>query len=446
MSEQGNLFAELQQVEGGAVSDQGGAGKKAGKPGLKQRKKANRKVEDFYALLNVAEDATAADIKRGYLQKTRQFSPESHPFEFERIRKAYDTLRDDALRKEYDIVRQYGESIEDLLLEAVGKRGITAQSIKLLERAITIDPFHTKARLALAYAHICRGETVAFERHFHELGRQAGPAMQLSVMQSKIEQLLQVHRVQAAFDELQKVKETQPDAIKKIWPVFVAVYGASFQEELLLAEIEAVIKAMVAPKPADAEMYAVWLHIVDAFDEDEKNTDRVLSVAKKWLKNFNIAADLVWISKIFIDEYEKCREKKDYYGAKMFVDLALMADRKNTVLPQYAQEVHTVVQIMREVDRLFEDKRLFPGIIIEALRWISEEFDILQEEFDEVQCFLPEEVQAALSDMDEEYAAGIILLKKRYPVIYRYYQRRWEAMFKEKTAGLNRKERRNLRI
>ncbi|CQR72108.1 chaperone protein DnaJ [Sporomusa ovata DSM 2662] len=446
MPKQEVLFAELLPQEESPVSGQNATGKSGGKAGVRRRKKASREVEDYYALLAVNQDAEFADIKRGYLQKLRQYPPENYPAEFEQIRRAYDTLRDAAQRKEYDIIRQYGESIEDLLNEAVGSRGITAQSVKLLQRAVKIDPLHTKARLALAYAHIYRDEEAAFEGQFFELIRQAGPDKWLTIMGSKITQLLQVGRVTAAFDELQKVTARQPDAIKKLWPVYINVYGEAGEEELLLAEVETAINAIETPEQANVGLYVAWIQVVIAFDESGKKTDRVLSATKKWLKNFTNPADLAGISKIFSKEYEKCREESEYQGAKLFIDLAIMADRKNPDLQQYALEVQTVVQIIREFDRILADKRLFPGVTIEALRWVSEEFHVFEEELEEMTYWLPPEFHEEIVNMDEEYAAGIILLKKRYPVIYRHFQQRWEAMFKEKTAGLNREERRSLRL
>ncbi|SDE81865.1 DnaJ domain-containing protein [Sporomusa acidovorans] len=446
MPEQETLFAELLHQESSPVPGQAAAGKKGGKSGLKRRKKAKREVEDYYALLEINQDAAAAEIKRGYLQKIRQYPPENYPVEFEQIRKAYETLRDAELRKEYDIVRQYGESIQDLMEEAVGGKGITAQSVKLLERAVKIDPSHVRARLALAYAYISRGNDIAFQGHFYELMRQAEPDKRLEIKATKIMQLLRVGRTTAAFDELQKVTAAQPDAIKKIWPVYINVYGAACREDELLAELEAAVKAIEIPEPADAELYSAWIQAVNAFDEGGRKADRVLSTAKKWLKNFTNTADLVHISKIFLKKYEKCREETDYYGAKIFIDLAGMADRKNPDLRQYAQEIQTIVQILREVDRIFEDERLFPGIIIEVLRWVGDEFHVLEDELEEMSYWLPPEFHEEMLDMDEAYAAGILLLKKRYPVIYRHYQQRWEALFKEKTAGLNREERRSLRL
>ena len=56
------------------------------------------------------------------------------------------------------------------------------------------------------------------------------------------------------------------------------------------------------------------------------------------------------------------------------------------------------------------------------------------------------EYRQKLQQMNEAYATGILRLKKRYPLLYRQYQPKWEQIFKEKTAGMNREERRFLRM
>jgi len=124
--------------------------------------------------------------------------------------------------------------------------------------------------LALAYAHIYRDEVAAFEGQFFELMRQGGPDKWLTIMGSKITQLLQVGRLTAAFDELQKVTARPPDAIKKIWPVYINVYGEAGEEELLLSEVEAAIKAIETPEQANAELYVAWIQVIIAFDESGK--------------------------------------------------------------------------------------------------------------------------------------------------------------------------------
>ncbi|KAL3994706.1 hypothetical protein ACH3XW_22800 [Acanthocheilonema viteae] len=72
---------------------------------------------DFYAILNVAKDATVDEINKSYRQKCLIFHPDRHPDLAEKkeaenfflkLRKAYETLSDPKLRTIYDTVGQQG--------------------------------------------------------------------------------------------------------------------------------------------------------------------------------------------------------------------------------------------------------------------------------------------------------------------------------------------------
>lgn len=55
-----------------------------------------------YEVLGVERTAEARDIKRAYFTKVREFPPETHPEEFQRIRAAYELLSDEEARRRYD--------------------------------------------------------------------------------------------------------------------------------------------------------------------------------------------------------------------------------------------------------------------------------------------------------------------------------------------------------
>lgn len=67
--------------------------------------------KDFYAILGVAKDATADEIKKKYRKLARELHPDKNPGDkpaeekFKSVSEAYDVLSDDAKRKEYDEAR-----------------------------------------------------------------------------------------------------------------------------------------------------------------------------------------------------------------------------------------------------------------------------------------------------------------------------------------------------
>jgi curved DNA-binding protein CbpA len=51
-------------------------------------------VENPCEVLGISEEAGAEEVRAAYLRKVKEFPPERAPAEFERVRDAYDALRD----------------------------------------------------------------------------------------------------------------------------------------------------------------------------------------------------------------------------------------------------------------------------------------------------------------------------------------------------------------
>lgn len=412
---------------------------------LKRRKKAKREVEDYYALLGVDAAADPAALKRAYIAKTKEFPPETHPEEFQKIRAAYETLRDPARRKEHDILLRYGETIEDLLREAIETPTINRNSINLLKRAVTIDPDHRGARHALAYAYFATGRLAEGCGQFYYMRRRAQPEELPALWRDLIKMLVQTRWEDEALAEAKRFLAAYPREACAAWDVLYDAYETLGEGDDLIVTIEKIISEQKPPAPDDIIMYVAWIHVADAVDWRDR-VIRATKEARKFIKSFSTREDLSRIAAILRKESEKCYNDNDFDTAKILIDLALVADKSDTESKELSQRLVTISSLLREIELAQHDRKIFPPLVALAMRWLNEEYDFVDIDFNEIFGDMFDEMEERLQEFGEIggfYAAGVKQLKKKYPALYKHFEQRWQDLVKEKTANLNRDERRS---
>lgn len=109
----------------------------------------------YYEVLGVDTSTPSSHMREAYVQRIREYPNETHPNEFQLIRKAYEVLSDEHKRADYDRIGQDDETYNQLYnhaLETMGKENYY-EAIQILEEFLVHFPGDRNGRYQKAYAH-----------------------------------------------------------------------------------------------------------------------------------------------------------------------------------------------------------------------------------------------------------------------------------------------------
>lgn len=130
-------------------------------------------MSTLYEILEINNDATALQIKKGYFAMVRKYPPERFPEKFMEVRNAYETLSNETTRKEYNLlfdmpifIRQYFERAQRFMEE-----GEFSNAVSILEELSSKCPDILTVQNLLGEAYFKNGNTGKAINVFEELVR-----------------------------------------------------------------------------------------------------------------------------------------------------------------------------------------------------------------------------------------------------------------------------------
>lgn len=401
-------------------------------------------IENLYKILGTRSNIGQKRIKEKYIAKIKEFPPETHPEEFEEIRRAYETLKDVDKREQYDMLRKYGNKLEKLMnnLMSSTSDGNLETADKLMDFILEIDPGNVKVKLTRAKLILHMGELEKFHDVMDEVVETVDVQEKEYIIFTKFMLLHSEGYYDEAFAELEKGKEYIRDM--KLYHRCRAIGFMSlsnFQEAW--EEFEIAFPSINSLTIEDLDVLPHWL-ITGIELEKWGELSKIQNYFQKLAKTIKDKEEQDEIKERLLEEAEGYVDVTRFREADVFMQLASKIYKNDKYIKERRKEIQTIAKIEMELDRSSKDKELIPYVHIKILdSFFSKYAD--SEEYAEFLNDYPHDMMRELEWMKEDIAYGVLRVKKKYPSLYREFKQELTKLFDESTEGLNREQRRRLR-
>lgn len=406
------------------------------------------KLENYYKILGTRANATQASIKQKYIAAVKSNPPETHPEEFQQIRRAYETLRDPLKRREYDLMRKYGGKLEKMM-EDIWKHvdeGSYDKAEGLVQQLAELMPEDHNIHLVWAQIVLLNEDLPAFYEHYEIAEKNAQEQDRAMIMVAKARMLLNAEESEEALLVLNEARSIFPDQLPMFFRLLTDVYTDLDLETDLWDLIITLIPEPAKETPKDIAIFIYWLNTM--FDLEQWSfKSQIQQRIRKLLKSLHTEEDKEMVLEALQFEHDSFFEVGRFREAEIFIDFIYYIDSKNPEVKNQRKITQELMRIEKEINKLQQDVAIFPPIMYYAYEWFCDEFKDT-DDFEFMRFGVPFLDSEAGEDLqvDEMYARGIMFLKKKYPLIYRTFQDNWEELFVERVQNLNREARRQLKI
>ena len=414
-----------------------------------RRRSRKPKPENLYKNLGVRANASQALIKQKYIESVKSFPPETHPEEFQQIRRAYETLRDPLKRREYDLMRKYGGKLEKIMEDAWDyiEFGHFEKAEKLVNQALALTPDNPNLLLVRALIALSMNDPLTFQEQFSLIEKITQDEERPMLMVVKARMLLETEHPEEAIKVLDDVRASYPKKILLFLSLYTQVYQELNREEDLWQLILTILPTPGTETPEDISIFIQWLNTM--FEVEQWSFKSIIQQRiRKLLKLVKSEDDKLMILDLLRDEHDGYLEVGRFREAEIYIDFMYYLDSANPEVQQQRSQTQELMRVDKEIDKLGRDKNAFPLLTYYSLKWLHHDYwlpEDLEIYGDGLPPFLFDPAGMNL-EIDEMFAQSIMSLRKKYPLVYRHFQDQWDELFQQRVQHLNREARRQLKI
>ena len=411
----------------------------------RKRKSQKAKPQDFYKTLNTRSNAGPETIKKRYIEAVKAFPPETHPEEFQAVRRAYETLRDPVKRSQYDLQRKFGSKLKKLLNQAFfyAETEQWDKADELFHKILEIDTKNIPAKLAMARISLNRDDLSSFKNYFDQVLEDTTGEKRISVHGLKAVFLKDAEYAEEALEVLEEIRQLYPGHLHKFKGLFLDVYKATGREKELWDLSRSMLPTPEEQEPEDIYEFINLITIMIELDKWQFWSD-IQRRVRRFIKSIQAEEDRLMVRAALQSEHDEYYEVGHFRAAALFSDLLGQMYPKDKDIQEQRTETQELSLVEKEIMAMMKDIKMFPLVFLQAFEWFFEDFEI-GDALERFKASISTSVLEDMEDMDEEIAAAIKYLQKKYPFTYRHYKEEWDEWFDEKVQGLNREARRRLR-
>ncbi len=409
-----------------------------------KRKRKKEKIENLYKILGTRSNISQERIKEKYIEKLKEFPPETYPEEFQEIRRAYEVLKNPQKRKQYDMMRKYGDKIEKTMEDAIFSMSIGNydDANRLLEYINEIDPGNIVVKLTQAEISVELEDFERFESLMDEVLKNSTIEDKEYIIFIKFSILNNRGYQDRALEALEKGKEYIINVEHYHWLRAMSLLESDNYDKAW-GEFKDALPPIVNIDIEQMDILIAWLNTAIELDKWGE-ISKIQNYFKQVFKKIEDEEELYMVEDQLLEEAEDYIYAARFRAADIFMQLLTQLNPKDVEARERRREIQAMVKLDMEISRLIKDQETFPFVMLKVLDLYLAKYSD-EEVYEEFMDDFPHNMMMEMEWEKEEIAYGILRMKKRYPSLYREFNKELMDLFNQSTEGLNREQRRRLR-